>query len=165
MRRGFCITLLHLDGSCVNNENITLTQFTCRQSILMWFMTWLFCSSCNAIALTVQNIVQQLRGVDLFEIKYDKSLLAIPPSKLRELKYAYGSTDQQEAAVVRYWLLRDPLASWREIIRQLDFWASNTDYGHYSDIADRIRHYAEELTGMCFFIKPLIQHYPCLARD
>ena len=85
--------------------------------------------------------------MNLLEIKYDKSLLAIPPSKLRELKSAHLSTDEQEAAVVRYWLLRDPLASWREIIRQLDFWSINYDCGHYSDIADRIRHYAEELTG------------------
>ena len=88
--------------------------------------------------------------MDLLEIKYDKNLLAIPPSKVRELQSAHHSTDQQEAAVVRYWLLRDPLASWREIIRQLDFWAVNSDHGHYSDIADRIRHYAKELTGTCF---------------
>ena len=79
-----------------------------------------------------------------------QNILGIPAAQLAELQSAHHSTDEQEAAVVRYWLLRDPLASWREIIRQLDVWAFYSDYGHYSDIADRIRHYAEELTGMFF---------------
>ena len=77
------------------------------------------------------------------------AILDIPAAQLAELRSAHHSTDEQEAAVVRYWLLRDPLASWRKIIRQLDRWAGY-GYGHYSDIADRIRHYAEELTGMFF---------------
>ena len=87
----------------------------------------------NATALTVNNIVQELRGVDI------ATILGIPDAQLAELH----STDEQEAAVVRYWLLRDPLASWRNIIWQLDIYG----YDHY---ANRIRHYAEELTGMLF---------------
>ena len=59
-------------------------------------------------------------------------------------------------AAVRYWLLRDPLASWRRLIERLDYWADVIGYGRYNDIADRIRHYAEELTGMCF---SCIEHY------
>ena len=93
------------------------------------------------------------------------NVLGVPPSKLGELKAAHHSTDRQEAAVVRYWLLQDPLACWRRIIYQLDEWAFYSGCGHYSDIADRICHYAVELTGMCCFIKLLIQHYPCIARD
>ena len=103
--------------------------------------------------------------MELFKLFGSVNLFDIPSAKLDELKAAHHSTDQQEAAVVRYWLLRDPLASWRKIIYQLDEWAYYTDDDWYSDIADRIRHYAEELTGMCCFIKPLIQHYPCIARD
>ena len=90
-------------------------------------------------------------------------ILQIPDTKLDKFEKEHATNDEQEVAAVRYWLLRDPLASWRRIIYQLDVWAEV--YDHYSDIADRIRHYAEELTGMCFFIKPLIQHYPCIARD
>ena len=127
-------------------------------------MTEIIYSYSNATALTVQNIVQELRGVDLFKV-VGRNILDIPSAKVDELKAAHHSTDQQEAAVVRYWLLRDPLASWRRIIYQLDELVDYSGYGHYSDIADRIRHYAEELTGMCCFIKPLIQHYPCIARD
>ena len=127
------------------------------------------CSPSNTSALTVNNIVQELRGsgVDLLKVNnlYSRNILGISSDKLAELQSAHHSTDEQEAAVVRHFLLRDPLASWRRIIFQLDVWAHMSDYGHYSDIADRIRHYAEELTGMCFFIKALIQHYPCIARD
>ena len=112
-----------------------------------------FCSSSNATALTVNNIVQELRGVDIAVV------LDIPAAQLAELQSAQHSTDEQEAAVVWYWLLRDPLASWRRIICQLDEWAGRPGYGHYSDIADRIRHYAEELTGTFFFINYLIQHF------
>ena len=90
--------------------------------------------------------------MDLFETDdvWNQTILGIRAAQLAELQSAHHSTDEQEAAVVRYWLLRDPLASWRKIIRQLDDWAGLPGYGHYSDIADRIRHYAEELTGMFF---------------
>ena len=122
------------------------------------------CSPSNTSALTVNNIVQELRGsgVDLLEVNNayypPKNILGISSDKLAELQSAHHSTDEQEAAVVRYFLLKDPLASWRRIIHQLDEW-------DYNNIAERICHYAEELTGMYFFIKALIQHYPCIARD
>ena len=96
--------------------------------------------------------------MDLLDIEFGETILGIPAAQLAELQSAHHSTDEQEAAVVRYWLLRDPLASWRKIIFQLDEWG----YGH---ITDRIRHYAEELTGMFFFIKFSTQHYPCIDRD
>ena len=100
--------------------------------------------------------------MDLLKVNYSyyppKNILGIHPDKLAELQSAHHSTDEQEAAVVRHFLLRDPLASWRRIIHQLDLWAYYAEYHHYNNIADRIRHYAEELTGMCFFVKALIQH-------
>ena len=121
---------------------------TCSQSLFIFICY----SSSNATALTVNNIVQELRGVDLFYVDDDDNhILRIPPDKLAELRSAHHSTDEREAAVVREFLLRDPLASWRRIIYQLDEWARYySEYHHYSDVADRIRHYAEELTGMCF---------------
>ena len=79
-----------------------------------------------------------------------QNILGIPAAQLGELQSAHHSTDEQEAAIIRYWLLRDPLASWRRIICQLDEWAGLPGYRHYNDIADRIRHYAEELTGTFF---------------
>ena len=89
--------------------------------------------------------------MDLLDASFiGTTILGVPAAQLAELQSAHHSTDEQEAAVVRYWLLRDPLASWRRIIDQLDEWAGFSDYDHYSDIADRIRHFAEELTGMFF---------------
>ena len=115
----------------------------------------------NTSALTVNNIVQELRGsgVDLLKVNnaYNPpiNILGISSAKLAELQSAHHSTDEREAAVVRYFLLRDPLASWRRIIFQLDEWADYySEYRHYGNIADRIRHYAEELTGMSFSSKP-----------
>ena len=101
--------------------------------------------------------------MDLLESMYGKTILGHSAAQLAELQSAHHSTDEQEAAVVRYWLLRDPLASWRRIIHQLDLWAGyyGYSYGHYSDIADRIRHYAEELTGMFFLIFDTI----CIDMD
>ena len=107
--------------------------------------------------------------MDLFKVDNNYNppinILGIPSDKLAELQSAHYSTDEQEAAVVRYFLLKDPLASWRKIILQLDLWANFSEHSHYNNIADRIRHYAEELTGMCFFIKALIQHYLRITRD
>ena len=94
--------------------------------------------------------------MDLSEILGDETILGIPRAQLAKLQSAHHSTDEQEAVVVRYWLLRDPLASWRRIIRQLDEWVISPGCGHYSDIADRIRHYAEELAGMFFLWKLIL---------
>ena len=45
--------------------------------------------------------------------------------------------------VVRYWLLKDPLASWRQLIYELYFSNDND----LVDVADTIKEYAEKLTG------------------
>jgi hypothetical protein len=68
-------------------------------------------------------------------------MLFVPYSKLREIEREYRSDEEREVAVIRYWIFRDPFASWRRIIEQLDAW-SNHDY------AIRIHHYSEELTGI-----------------
>ena len=142
-------------GTCARGNNRTCG------SVHSFTSEVIVCIFSNATALTVQNIVQELRGVDLLEEKNGKNILGIPSTKLTELKSAHRSTDEQQAAIVRYWLLRDSFASWRQIIFQLDTWAGYISYGHFSNRADRIRHYAEELTGMCFFRKT--PNYPCLT--
>ena len=67
--------------------------------------------------------------------------LYIPNSKLSEIGGEYRSDEEREVAVIRYWILRDPFASWRRIIEQLE-----NQWKH--DHAIRIHHYSEELTGM-----------------
>ena len=68
-------------------------------------------------------------------------ILHIPDSKLHEIDREYPTDDEREGAVIRYWTLRDPYASWRRIIEELD-------RGGKHERAHRICHYAEELTGM-----------------
>ena len=68
-------------------------------------------------------------------------MLFVPHSKLSEIEGEYRSDEEREVAVIRYWVLRDPFASWRRIIQQLENWGKHDD-------AIRIHHYSEELTGM-----------------
>ena len=68
-------------------------------------------------------------------------MLSIPRSKLSEIEGEYRSDEEREVAVIRYWILRDPFASWRRIIEQLE---DKEKHDH----AIRIHHYSEELTGM-----------------
>ena len=68
-------------------------------------------------------------------------MLLIPDSKLSEIAREYRSYEEREVAVIRYWILRDPFASWRRIIERLETWEKH-------DHAIRIHHYSEELTGM-----------------
>ena len=67
-------------------------------------------------------------------------VLRIPPSILVEISKEHRADDQREAAVIHYWLLHDPLASWRRLIDRLH-------WGDEDGLANRISHYAEELTG------------------
>ena len=71
------------------------------------------------------------------------TVLNIPDNKRDELERGYPNVEQRIEATVRFWLLTDPLASWRRLIEQLD-----EQDEHVS--ADQIRHYAEELTGMFY---------------
>ena len=68
-------------------------------------------------------------------------MLKIPDSILDEISKEHTTDDHREAAALHYWLLHDPLASWRRLIDQLH-------WGHEGGHANRISHFAEELTGM-----------------
>ena len=72
-------------------------------------------------------------------------MLLIPDSKLSEIEGEHPSDEEREVAVIRYWILRDPFASWRRIIERL-----KRNWKH--DHANRIYHYSEELTGMCVHV-------------
>ena len=105
---------------------------------------WCTCKSlsCYIIllnaALTVANIRRVVQGL---EWRWLGEVLRIPASILDELSKEHTTDDQREAAVIRYWLLHDPLASWRRLIDQLH-------WQYHDDHANRISHFAEELTGM-----------------
>ena len=52
---------------------------------------------------------------------------------------------------LRYWIQRDPLASWRQLIWRLD-WSEDADMR--SSVADDVRSLAEELSGQCYSAVP-----------
>ena len=59
--------------------------------------------------------------------------------------------------VVRYWLLKDPSPSWRQLIYRLYF--SNHDDLVNVNIADTLKEYAEKLTGQHILnFPPLTSH-------
>ena len=100
------------------------------------------CCYHHATGLTIDNVRKALQGMHWRKVG---RMLHIPDSKLDEIEGEYVANDQCEAAeavtVIRYWTLRDPFASWRRMIEYLEREGKN-------DQADRIRHYAEELTGI-----------------
>ena len=49
-------------------------------------------------------------------MEYTGRMLLIPHSKLNEIEGECYSDEECEVAVIRYWILRDPFASWRRII-------------------------------------------------
>ena len=66
--------------------------------------------------------------------------LDVPDSKLDAIDADHTTDEGKKGAVIRYWLLRDPYASWRMLIY-------NLDYNYKLDITDRMRNYAEKQTG------------------
>jgi hypothetical protein len=97
---------------------------------------------CNAPALTVSNITSTLAGIDWREIGI--GILGLPGSTCDELSSQCSTDEERTAALVREWLLRDPLASWRRIICELHGYGVSTKE---HSLGDNIVHYAEELTG------------------
>ena len=91
-----------------------------------------------AAGLTIDNVRKALHGLHWREIGV---ILFIPDSRLSEIKREYRSDEEREVAVIRYWILRDPFASWRRIIVQLDVWGKH-------DHAITLYHYSEQLPGM-----------------
>ena len=70
--------------------------------------------------------------------------LGVPWSKRDEIKSQFwGDDTEQMMALLKYFMDRDPLASWRRIIVVLDMMRG---YGG-REAADKIRHLAEPVTG------------------
>ena len=93
----------------------------------------------HAIDLTVANIRREVQGLKWREL--GGRVLRIPSFVMDDIGKKFKTDDQREAAVIDYWLLHDPLRSWRRLIHNLQ-WENQDDY------AMRIYQYAEELTGI-----------------
>ena len=100
----------------------------------------------SAPPLSVENVMAVLEALPWRHVGFQ---LCVPDSKLDAIA-SENSTDRQRlAAVIRYWILRDPYASWRRLIHRLDYFYSGEDVHikKWHDVTDRIRKYAEKQTG------------------
>ena len=88
-----------------------------------------------AIVLTTENVVRVLKGVQWDRLYF---VLYNPSSQWRKIEREFASEDQRRTAAVNFYLHNHPYASWRHIIRMLD----------WEDEHHKIQHYAEKLTGM-----------------
>ena len=80
--------------------------------------------------------VQDVRNTDLLGYH-----LCVPELKRNEISHQFSNIpEQQRSSLIKYWIERDPLASWRGLIVALDGMGQKK-------VADGIRHLAEPLTG------------------
>ena len=94
-----------------------------------------------SIALTTENVLRVLKEVWWAGLC---SILSIPNSQQKKIVKKFGIEVQGRTAAVSFYLQNYPHASWRNIIRSLDW-----RHQHHE-----IHHYAEKLTGMlkmCFY--------------
>ena len=72
--------------------------------------------------------------------------LKVPSAVSDDIQSECSSDMECLRRIVRYWLLRDPFASWRRLICCLDW--EDLDYrGEFQKVANSIRGFAEPLEG------------------
>ena len=105
------------------------------------------CFPFPATALTHDNVLNELKEVD-WKVLCDTSsvyvttgILDFPKSEGQRIERIYVSEEERKSAGVLWWVDHHPLASWRLLITQLDWW------GRHSR-ANRIHQYAEKVAGM-----------------
>ena len=76
--------------------------------------------------------------------------LRVPDAVLDLIASECTSDSECLRKALRYWIQRDPLASWRQLIARLD-WSLDVDLVR---VADGVRSLAEELTGQCYSAVP-----------
>ena len=72
------------------------------------------------------------------------NILCVPGSKRQELEALFASDECRREEAIKWWIMTDPLAGWRRLVHELYRWSANE-----CAIGDKIRHYCEELNGMC----------------
>ena len=78
--------------------------------------------------------------------------LRVPDAVLGLIASECTSDSECLRKALRYWIQRDPLASWRQLTYCLDL--SINISADLNRVADDVRHLAEELTGQCYSAVP-----------
>ena len=97
----------------------------------------------SATALTVDNILRQLKEVKWETLRGGTfgGVLRLPRSQRRKIEAKYAGETERKREGVKYWLWNCAYASWRWLIAYLDREKEHS-------VADKLRGYAEKLTGM-----------------
>lgn len=100
--------------------------------------------------LAAENVLRELKDVSWETLSKGKHLaggymspgvLRLPNSQQRKIESEYSTEDQKRNAAVEFWLAFDPCASWRRLVRQLDWLEEHA-------VAKQIHRYAEKVSGM-----------------
>ncbi len=101
----------------------------CMCILVSYLLAFLF-----ATALIAENILRVLK-----QLQWDRlcTMLQVHHSQQMKIEREFAGEDQRRTAAVNFYLHNNPYASWRHIIRCLDYWGEH----------HKIQHYAEKLTG------------------
>ena len=91
--------------------------------------------------LSVDNIMAVLRGLEERWTRVGRAL-GVPRTVRDQIKADSSSDHDGLKSLVRYWVQRDPLASWRRLI-----WLLEKYGGGLEGVAESIMNYAEKLRG------------------
>ena len=90
----------------------------------------------------MNNILKEFKEVKWEKFgRWDSSILHLPVSEQGKIEKNHAGETRRKREGIMCWLRNNPYASWRWLITQADREKERT-------IADQIRAYAEELTGM-----------------
>ena len=104
------------------------------------------CLTSPPTALTVKNVLSELKEVDWFALcgdgtVFEYGVLNFAPSQQRRIEKDFTTEDERRTAAISFFITNHPYASWRLLIHGLD------REKKYS-LSERLHPYAEKLTGM-----------------
>ena len=102
----------------------------CMCLLMSYLLVFVF-----ATALIIDNVLRVLKGLQWSILC---TVLQIPSSQKMKIEREFASEDQCRTAAVNFYLHNHPYASWRHIIRSLDWFG----------VPHKIHRCAEKLTGM-----------------
>ena len=121
----------------------------CSPRLLLAILQYLFLNFVAGSPLSVDRAMAVLGGVAGRWRRVGAGLYV--PSAVLDLIASECTSDSEcLRKALRYWIQRDPLASWRGLVYCLH-WSRDVDL---VGVADDVRSLAEELTGQCYSAVP-----------
>ena len=121
----------------------------CSPRLLLAILQYLFFYFVAGSPLSVDRAMVVLEGV-AGSWRWVGAQLNVPAAVLDLIASECTSDSECLRKALRYWIQRDPLASWRGLVYWLD-WSRDADIRR---VADDVRSLAEELTGQCYSAVP-----------